>query len=211
MSGIPPYFLMSFHKYLAEFLGTLMLTMMVWLTIAGVVPFATPFIAALTLGLFVYLLGNVSGAHFNPAVTLGMLSINKIKLRDAGYYIVSQILGAMAAMMIGTSFYHQQVAVGAADTAIIGIAEAIGAFVLTFAFASATMHKLEKAVTGLVIGGSLFLGILLASPMSNGVLNPAVAIGIGSFNATYAIGPIVGAIIGAFIASIIHGEKVKFG
>ncbi len=202
---------MSFHKYLAEFLGTLMLTMMVWLTIAGAVPVPTPFMAGLTLGLFVYLLGNVSGAHFNPAVTLGMLSINKIKLRDAGYYIVSQILGAMAAMMIGTSFYHQQVAVGAADTPAIGIAEGLGAFVLTFAVASATLHKLEKSVTGVVIGGALFLGILIAAPMSNGVLNPAVAIGIGSFSMTYALGPIVGAIVGAFVASIIHGEKVKFG
>jgi glycerol uptake facilitator-like aquaporin len=47
--------------------------------------------------------------------------------------------------------------------------------------------------------------------MSNGVLNPAVAIGIGSFNMTYALGPIVGAIIGAFVASIVHGEKVRFG
>jgi aquaporin Z len=202
---------MSFHKYLAEFLGALMLTMMVWLTLAGAVPVPTPFMAGLTLGLFVYMLGSVSGAHFNPAITIAMLSINKIKLRDAGYYIVSQILGAMAAMMIGTTFFHQQVMVGAADTPMIGIAEGMGAFILSFAVTGVTLHKVEKDVAGAVIGGALFLGILVASPMSNGVLNPAVAIGIGSFNMTYALGPIVGAIIGAFVASIVHGEKVRFG
>ena len=202
---------MSFHKYLAEFIGALMLTLMVWLTIAGAVPVPTPFMAGLTLGLFVYMLGGVSGAHFNPAITIAMLAINKIKLRDAGYYIVSQILGAMAAMMIGTTFYHQQVMVGAGDSPLIGIAEAMGAFVLAFAVTSVTLHKVEKPVAGAVIGGSLFLGVLLASPMSNGVLNPAVALGIGSFSITYALAPIVGAIVGAFVASIIHGEKVKFG
>lgn len=202
---------MSFHKYLAEFLGTLMLTFMVWLALAGVIPVPTAFIAALTLALFVFMLGHVSGAHFNPAITIAMLAINKIKLRDAGYYIVSQILGAMAAMMIGATFYGRQVMLSATDAMPVGIAEAIGAFILAFAVTSVTLKKVEKDVAGFVIGGSLFIGIMAAASMSNAVLNPAVAIGIGSFSLMYVVGPVVGAICGAIIASIINGEKVSFG
>ncbi len=202
---------MTFHKYLAEFIGTLMLTLMVWLTVSGVVPVPTPFMAGLTLALFVYMLGHVSGAHFNPAITVAMLSINKIKIRDAAYYIVSQVLGAMAALMIGTTFYSQQVMLGSGDTPMIGIAEGIGTFILAFAVTAVTLHKVEKDLSGFVIGGALFVGILIAAPMSNAVLNPAVALGIGSLSMTYVLGQIVGAICGAFVASLIYGEKVSFG
>ncbi len=202
---------MTFHKYLAEFLGTLMLTLMVWLTVSGVVPVPTPFMAGLTLALFVYMLGHVSGAHFNPAITVAMLTINKIKIRDAAYYIVSQVLGAMAALMIGTTFYNQQVMLGGGDTPMIGIAEGIGTFILAFAVTAVTLHKVEKDLSGLVIGGALFLGILVAAPMSNAVLNPAVGLAIGSFSMTYVLGQVVGAICGAFVASLIYGEKVSFG
>lgn len=201
---------MSFHKYLAEFIGTLVLTLMVLLTIAGSIAVPTPFMAAVTLAFLVYLLGGVSGAHFNPAITLGLLTINKIHLRNAGYYIVSQLLGAMAAMMIGSTFFERQVVVGASDLPVIGVAEAMGALVLCFAVTSVTIHKVEKAVTGGVIGAGLYVGVLLATPISNAVLNPAVALGIGSFSMAYAFGPIVGAILGAILASVVNGEKVRF-
>jgi glycerol uptake facilitator-like aquaporin len=82
----------------------------------------------------------------------------------------------------------------------VGFAEAIGAFFLVFAVTNVVLRKMETIVAGAVIGGSLLLGICMASPFSNGILNPAVAFGIGSFGPMYVLGPIVGAICGAWAA-----------
>jgi glycerol uptake facilitator-like aquaporin len=80
----------------------------------------------------------------------------------------------------------------------VGIAEAVGAFFLAFAVCTVTQKRVDPAVSGLVVGGSLLLGIYLAFPFSNGILNPAVALGIGSFGAMYILGPVVGAVAGAW-------------
>ena len=64
------------------------------------------------------------------------------------------------------------------------------------------------AASGLVIGGSLLLGVSWAAHTSNGVLNPAVALGIGSFSAAYIWGPILGAVIGTIVcAYLAKGKK----
>jgi glycerol uptake facilitator-like aquaporin len=62
------------------------------------------------------------------------------------------------------------------------------------------------AASGLVIGGSLFLGIHFAAHTSNGVLNPAVALGIGSFSLAYIWGPIAGAIVGALLYRLLSSK-----
>ena len=69
-------------KYIAEFVGTFALSFVVLSALAStdVLPLAVPVIAGLTLALFVYTIGSISGCHINPAVTLGLLSINKINL-----------------------------------------------------------------------------------------------------------------------------------
>lgn len=201
---------MSLHKYFAEFIGTLIFTFLVWISVAGGGVFATPIVAALTLGLLVYLLGGVSGAHLNPAITLGLLSVNKIKLRDAAYYIACQLLGAMVAMMLGTTLYGKTVFVGHVDTPMVFIAEALGAFMLSFGVNSVVLKKVPSDIAGIAIGTSLLLGVMVAAPLSNGILNPAIALGIGSFSVMYVLGPIVGAIVGAYVASLLNGEKIRF-
>lgn len=186
----------NIKKYGAELLGTFTLTLAVLFSLMGNMGMATPLVAGLTLGLFVYMMGHISGAHFNPAITLALLSIKKINTKDAIYYIVAQILGAGVAYYIGNSMLNTPLGLTTVDTMSIGMAELIGTFVLGFGVAAVFHKKVSADLSGIVIGGSLFLGALMAGTVSNGVLNPAVALGIGSFSIMYVIGPIAGAMLG---------------
>ncbi|NDA64759.1 MAG: hypothetical protein EBX50_22445 [Chitinophagia bacterium] len=144
-------------KYFAELLGTFSLSLAVVVAVHAGGPISVPLVAGLTLGLFVYSLGHISGAHFNPAVTLGAWTIGKIKHHD----------------------------------------------VFTFGIAAVVYGKTPSVVSGIAIGASLVLGVVVASSLgSNGVLNPAVAMALGSFNLMYLIGPIIGSVLGMNVYKI---------
>lgn len=183
-------------KYIAEAFGTATLTLVVGLSIAGVFPVPTPVLAALTLGLFVYSIGHLSGSHINPAVTLSALSIGKISSTEAGKYIIAQVLGAGVALF-ALQYLTTVEALPLENGVLTGVAEALGALLFTFGIASVIYGRTPSQQSGLVVGGSLLLGITIAATMgANGVLNPAVAFGIGSFNLMYVLGPIVGGVLG---------------
>ncbi len=189
---------MYMKKYISEFLGTFALTLVVGLSLSlsGSFPIAVPLLAGLTLGLFVYSIGSISGTHINPAVTLGVWSIKKIGTKDAIWYIVAQFIGAAVALfIISKSLGMPHLVV--ADTWMIGLVELLGTFFFTFGIASVVYNKTPSQLSGVIVGSSLVLGISIAALLgSNGVLNPAVAMGIGSFNAAYLLGPILGSVLG---------------
>ncbi len=185
------------RKYLAELFGTFVLCLAVNLSLMGNFPLSMPVAAGVALGLGVYTMGSISGAHFNPAITLGLLSIKKITGKHAAYYLAAQILGAaMAALFIQYCLKISPAdVVGLNEPMIIG-AEAVGAFVFAFGVAAAFHGKISPGASGLAVGGSLLLGVALAAAAgSNGVLNPALALAIGSYSLSYLIGPIAGAIL----------------
>lgn len=186
-------------KYIAEFIGTFGLALAVLgsLSVQGSLP--TVLIAGITLGLFVATIGVISGAHINPAVTIGAYSLKKISLNDGIIYIIAQFAGAALAILLGRM--HSLGAPLVSDFSWVSlIAETVGALVFTFGIASIVLAKEEKTQAPLIIGGSLTLGASLAMAIgSNGVLNPAVAFGIGSFGITYIIGPIIGALAGMWL------------
>jgi glycerol uptake facilitator-like aquaporin len=185
-------------KYVAEFIGTATLTLAVLtsITVTDSV-LITPILAALVLGLFVYSIGSVSGCHINPAVTAGLWSIGKIKTKEATLYVISQCLGAIAAFML-VSFTLGSVALGMApESGAVFLAEVIGTALFTFGIASVVFGKVTDNASGLVIGGSLLLGITIAVHLgSGGILNPAVGLALGSTSLSYVIGSVVGAILG---------------
>ena len=183
-------------KYIVEALGTGALTLAVGLSLVGIFPVPTPILAALTLGLFVYTIGHISGTHINPAVTLGAWSIGKIETKTAMFYIVAQAVGAGIVMLFMSKFVTLP-ELTVSGEGVIGIAEFLGAFFFAFGIASVVYGKVLGALSGVVVGGSLLLGISIAGGLgSNGVLNPAVAFGIGSWGLMYVLGPILGAICG---------------
>jgi glycerol uptake facilitator-like aquaporin len=201
---IPP-FTIGMKKYIAEGVGAFALSFAVLLgvSVGSAVPIAIPVIAGLTLGLFVYTIGSISGSHINPAVTLGVLSLKKISTRDATGYIVFQLAGGILALIIGTLVFHVSLNVSFTQTStlIAFLAETIGTFFFTFGIASVVYEKTPRDTSGWVIGGSLLLGAIIASfAGSAGVLNPAVALALmltaHSFSWVYIIAPIVGSYLG---------------
>ncbi|HYF05110.1 MAG TPA: aquaporin [Patescibacteria group bacterium] len=184
-------------KYVAEGLGTFALAFIVVLSLGGQFPVPTPILAGLSLGLMVYMVGGVSGSHINPAVTLGLWSIKVIGAKVAAGYIVAQIAGAALALwiasMVGVAVPSAQ---GSFDLMIFG-AEFVGNFFFAMGIASVVFKKTHEAVSGIVVGASLFFGIAFAALIgSSGILNPAVAITLSSFTLEYILGPILGAIAG---------------
>ncbi len=188
---------MNSRRYFAEFLGTFLLALLIHLSIGAQFPVATPVIAGLTLGLIVYMLGAISGAHVNPAVTIALASIDKISWKDAGFYVLSQFLGGAAAFLFGKGLLGHSLAVTAGTSMPILAAEAVGAAILVLGVSSVVHGKAPNDASGLTIGTALALGALTASVQSNGVLSPAVALGIGSLSCAYLIGPVIGGIIAA--------------
>jgi glycerol uptake facilitator-like aquaporin len=192
-------------KYLAELIGTFLLTFAVIASLAAGFPVATPVFAGITLGLFVYTMGGVSGAHVNPAVTIGLLSIKKISPKEAVLYVIAQLAGSVLALLLARYLFSFSSSLMAVDNFKILLAETIGAFILVFGVTSVVLKENSSAYSGVVIGGSLLLGASIASRVSNGVLNPAVALGIGSFSLVYVIGPIVGGLIAAQLVKWLIG------
>ena len=188
----------NLRVYGAELLGTFLLAFLVHLSLAPHFPLMTPVVAGLTLGLVVYLVGGISGAHVNPAVTIGLCSIGKISVQDAVGYIVAQFIGAAIALVLGSALLGGSPSLVVSDSAMIVLAEALGAAILVLGVSSVVHGKAPSAASGLVIGTSLLLGVLTATVASNGVLNPAVALGIGSMSLSYIAGPIIGAVIAAW-------------
>ncbi len=188
---------LHWRRYTAEFLGTATLTFAILGSIQQQT--ATPFVAALVLLLAVYTLGPISGAHINPAVTVGLWSIKKIKTPEALAYIASQLVGAVAAQFLFLYLVGGLPVVTVTTGWGIAFAEALGTFFFVLGIMAVVTNKVHRAASGLVVGCSLLLGILLASLMSNGLLNPAVAIGLRSVSLSYLIGPFIGAVCAVFL------------
>ena len=218
-------------KLLAEFLGT------AWLVLGGcgsaVLAAAFPELGigfagvALAFGLTVltgaYALGPISGAHFNPAVTLGLWAGGRFPAGDILQYIVAQVLGAIAGAavlyVIASGKTGFDVAAGFASN---GFGEhspggysmtsaLVTEIVLTFMFLvvilGATHKRAPVGFAGLAIGLALTLIHLISIPVTNTSVNPARSLGPAVFAGGWAlsqlwlfwVAPIAGALVGGWL------------
>lgn len=185
--------------FVAEFLGAGLLSLALYTIIARTTfPIFTATAVASSLALLVMIFGAVSGGHFNPAVTLAMWTRNRVSTIHAILNIAAQMLGGLAAWKLISYFMgHSLTSLASPKFAwSVFIAEALGAAVLTFSIGAAVYMKVEGSKFATAVGLSLFLGVLVASLGSNAILNPAIAVGIQSWDWAYATGPIVGGIVG---------------
>jgi glycerol uptake facilitator-like aquaporin len=204
------------NKLTAEFIGTFMLAFAVLASVNGLIEaILTPVIAGLVVFVSVLAIGVVSGCHINPAVTIALYSLKKIDLTTTIAYIAVQLLAGLVAMLALGRFMGDMMPMkldggGLWDSGII-LAEALGAAVLLFGITAAIQNKLEGGSQAALIGGALTLGVFCAvATGSLGVLNPAVAIGLGVFNLSYILGPILGAILGANAYEYLVANKKTF-
>lgn len=195
-------------KYIAEFFGTFTLALVVLLSLMINPPFATPVLAALTLGLFVYTTGHISGTHINPAVTIGIFTLGKIKPLEAVGYVVAQFIGGLAAYLLVFNVLNFAPLAAGDSSATVFIAETIGMLLFTFGIAAVVYNRVPAGLSGVVVGGSLLMGIVLAVGVgSGGILNPAVALALGSMNVAYLGGQVVGSIVGFQLYRLVCTEN----
>jgi glycerol uptake facilitator-like aquaporin len=193
---------------LAEFFGTGILTLVVLSVQRSTI--GIPYFVAIAAGLAVVAmllaLGKVSGAHLNPALTIGMWTARKISTLRAIVYIVAQLLGAWAAFGLYQYFVNQKITIiGSHFEARILVSEIIGAFIFALAWGAATYRNLDGGVFASTAGIAFTLGMLVAATAGVGLINPALALGTRAWVpwqtgvtgwGTYLLGPIVGAIAG---------------
>lgn len=195
---------MKIQKYIAEMIGTFVLASVIAISIISSAPVSTQMIAGLTLGLFVYTIGGISGAHLNPAVTISMATVKKISVKNAALYVVFQLIGGFLALYFTKYYTGGTTGIESfpVDTEVwkTALAEAIGAAILVFGVSAVVEKKVKEDMYGIVIGGSLIVGIIMTAGISYGALNPAVAIGLGvPYTAyVYFVAPIVGGIASAW-------------
>ena len=186
----------------AEYLGTFMLAMAVLVVSnmfgSGTAAWYTSISAGAALMLIIAKLGHVSGAHVNPAVTLGLWTLKKIETMDAVMYVVAQMLGGASALLFYNYATGDTLPASGSAPFVWSVfwVEAAGAAVFGAGIVAAISQKLDGLYGAFTVGASLAAGALLASLASAGFLNPAVALGNNAWNRTLAIAPLIGMVVG---------------
>jgi len=207
-------------NYLTEFIGTFFLVFTIGLAIHSGSPLA-PLAIGSSLMMMVYMGGHISGAHYNPAVTLAVAMRNKLPIAQIVPYWISQLLGALAAswmvyVVTGGTFAP------APGEGVSPLQALLVEFLYTFALASVVLNVATHRKTaansfyGLAIGFTVAAGAFAGGPISGGAFNPAVGIGPivvhallggGGFGDLwiYLVGPLLGGALGAIVFRIVNG------
>jgi len=206
-------------QYLTELIGTFFLVLTIGLTIVGDSAFAALAIGSVLM-VMVYMGGHISGAHYNPAVTLAAILRGKMEGRDVAPYMLSQVLGALLAggavfVIMGETFAPTPGPNATLEAALLV------EFLFSFALAlvvlnTATVDETDgNSYFGLAIGFTLAVGIFAGGSVSGGAFNPAVSIGPAvidtlngagsySFIWIYVVSPFAGGALAALVSAVQH-------
>ena len=231
--------------YIAEFIGTLLLVFFITAVVSlyAAVPTRAnpaPFIDFSVIGLvhafllfaLIQTLAVISGAHFNPAVTVAMTALRQIKPPDALVYIVAQLAGGVAGALItkllledeGKAVNYGITAVsGRLDGAILPgmVVEGIGTFFLVWVIVGVAVNpRATKEWAALAIGAALGMLVMVIAPLTGAGFNPARSFGpavvsgefngVGEFLLVYVVATVIGAVVAGlayFNLVIAPGQK----
>lgn len=225
--------------FVAEFIGTFMLVFVgaaaaVYDKALGILGIALAY--GLTLAVLVYLYGRISGAHFNPAVTLGLAANGNITWGEAGRYWLAQFLGGALAALLLRVFVSQLSAEAFSLAIPAGLLTAKYPFyamaleaLLTFFLVTTFLHTLVdgkpvRPLAGWAIGATLVIAVLTGYPFTGASFNPARSFGPALFTSSiitgkadylntllylvYVIGPCLGAVLAALLYRFFKSEPV---
>ena len=216
------------RKYLAEFIGTCVLVVFGCGT-AGVARCSTDnypgyILTALAFGLVIvamaYSIGNISGCHINPAVSIAMLVSGKMGIGEFAGYVISQVLGGIVGGAILAGLLGRDTGLGANGlyNGNIGasiLVEIILTFVFVLAILGVTSKKEFGSIAGVVIGLTLTLVHILGIAFTGTSVNPARSLGPAIFAGgdalanvwVFILAPLAGAIIAAIVYKALSGEE----
>lgn len=208
------------RKYLTEFVGTFFFVMTIGLVVTPNHPLA-PLVIGTALMVVVFMGGHVSGAHYNPAVSVAVFLRGKLPASDLLPYIAAQILGAIAGAYLSYMLLDHTFAPAPAATATTMTALLVEVF-YTFLLALVVLNVATSPTNegnsfyGIAIGATIVIAAFAGGPISGGAFNPAVATGAIVVNALsgggtwshlwlYLVGPTVGGALAAAVYRIQHG------
>jgi aquaporin Z len=172
------------NKYIAEFIGTFFLVLTIGCTVmaggTGVIP---PLAIGSALMVMIYAGGHVSGAHFNPAVTLAVFLRGRCPAGDVLPYMGAQILAGLAAAAVASFLRPDFVATAVhAEFTRVAVAEVFYTFALAYVVLNVATSKDTQGNSyyGLAIGFTVLSGAFAVGDISGGAFNPAVAVGAAS-------------------------------
>lgn len=220
-------------KYIAEFLGTLVLVLFGTgiAVVSGGDLVATSLAFGLAIVACAYAIGNISGCHVNPAVSLAMLISKKLSVKDFVCYVTSQLLGAIAGTAIlffilsntnlgttqlGANFYGELSITNISLVAAI-ITEIVLTFVFIYTILGVTSDESKSSISGLVIGLTLTFVHLIGIPLTGTSVNPARSLAPAIFLGGEAIrqiwvfilAPLVGGALAALTFKYLNTTKKK--
>lgn len=161
------------NKYITEFIGAFFLVLTIGLT-------GNPIAIGAALMVMVYAGGHISGAHYNPAVTLAVLIRGKINSSEAIGYMIVQVIGAaLAAFVVGIFIDLPSQATQELNITKALLAEFLGTFALAYVVLNVATAKANanNSFYGLAIGFTVLAMAFAFGETSGGAFNPAVAIG----------------------------------
>ena len=207
------------NRYLTEFTGTFFLVFTIGCSVLVGTPMA-PLAIGASLMVMVYMGGHVSGAHYNPAVSLGLVLRGSFATTELVAYVSAQLLGAIAAGLAVYLVTGRTFVPAPAPTATI-LASLLVEILYTTALVLVVMNVATTPATagnsfyGLAIGFTVAAGAFAGGPISGGAYNPAVGLGPAIIHAIigrgsiahvwlYIVGPCIGSVIAAAIFKIQH-------
>jgi aquaporin Z len=202
------------NRYLTEFVGTFYLVFTIGASVAVGTPMA-PLAIGAALMVMVYMGGHISGAHYNPAVSLGLVLRGSFAVAEYGAYVAAQLLGAIVAALAVYAITGKTFVPAPAATASI-MASLLTEIIWTTALVLVVMNVATAPATsgnsfyGLAIGFTVGAGAFAVGPISGGAFNPAVGLGPAIVHALighgsiahvwlYIVGPCIGSVIAAAI------------
>lgn len=217
----------SIKKYIAEFIGTFVLVFLACGTavITGCV--GTGYLlTALAFGLVIvamaYSIGNISGCHINPAVSIAMLVSGKMTVKDFVGYVVAQFAGSIvgaAALKVITDQNDALGQNGLYDDNIWAslLIEVILTFIFVIAILGVTSKESNGSVAGIVIGLSLTLVHIFGIYFTGTSVNPARSFGPALFVGgdalsnvwVFIVAPLVGGVLAAFVYKFLSSKDVE--